>query len=371
MIPGKLTEGRRMGHEDANAKLLADFEKDLIVGSRSPHTILAYRNSVEDFFKFTLGLDVRQATHKDIREWLHWLTVQGESNSTVSQRKYALSSFFQFLQKTDEVRESPVRLIANRKVVRKLPHVMSAKDVDSLIAATKTLRDTALIETMYATGCRVSEITGMRIEHIDLEGRSAKVLGKGNKERMVLLTGRAAASLRAYFQDRTKGFAFIAETTVQFGGVSRDKWGTWRGYWRETTEDGKRKMRSIRLGDYELKSKEAAEEALNRHLAKNPKVIRTRPNRGKKPADSAIDAHTIGTILNAAARRAGLTCHVHPHMLRHCCATHMLDNGADLLSIQKLLGHSDVSTTQIYTHVSTRHLREAVEMCHPHGGNDE
>lgn len=370
MIPGKLTEGRSMGCEEANAKLLADFLMDLKITARSKHTIVAYHASIEDFLKFTLGLDVRQVTHRDVREWLHWLTVQGCSSGTVAQRKFALAGFFEFLKRIDEVKDSPVRLIANRKVPRKLPHVMSAKDVDNLIAAAKNLRDTALIETMYATGCRVSEITGMRIEHIDLDGRSAKVLGKGNKERMVPLTGRAAESLRAYFEGRTKGFAFIAESTMQFGGVSRDKWGTWRGYWRETTRDGKRKMQSIRLGDYELKTKEAAEEALNRHLAKNPNVLRTPSNR-KTPFAAAIDPHTVGTILNAAARRAGLTYHVHPHMLRHCCATHMLDNGADLRAIQTLLGHENIQTTQIYTHVSTRHLREAVEMCHPHGGNDE
>jgi len=370
MTTGKLIEGRTMGFEEMNAKLLGDFEKNLIVGNRSPHTILAYRVAIEDFLKFTLGLDVRQVTHKDIREWLHWLTVQGESSSTVSLRKYALSAFFLFLQRIDEVKDSPVRLIANRKVSRKLPHVMSAKDVDSLIAAAKRPRDTALIETIYATACRVSEITGMRIENIDLDGRSAKVLGKGDKERVVPLTGRAAASLRAYFEGRTKGFAFIAEPTMQFGGVSRDKWGTWRGYWREITGDGKRKMRSIRLGDYELKTKEAAEEAFNRHLAKNPSVIRTTPNR-KKPSDAAIDAHTIRTILNAAARRARLTYHVHPHMLRHCCATHLLDGGMDLRAIQTLLGHESIQTTQIYTHVSSRHLRDAHDMCHPHGGNDE
>jgi site-specific recombinase XerD len=371
MTTGKLTEGRRMGSEDANAKLLADFEKNLIVRDRSPHTIKAYRLAIEDFFKFTLGLDVRQVTHKDIREWLHWQTVQGESSSTVSQRKHALGALFLFLRRIDEVKESPVRLIENRKVSRKLPHVMSVRDVDNLIAAAKNLRDIALIETMYATACRVSEITGMRIENIDLDGRSAKVLGKGDKERVVPLTGRAAASLRTYLEGRTKGFVFIAESRVQFGGVSRDTWGTWRGYWREATKDGKRKMRSIRLGDYELKTKEDAEEALNRHLAKNPNVIRTTPNRGKKPPDAAIDAHTIGAILDATARRAGLTYHVHPHMLRHCCATHLLDGGMDLRVIQDLLGHENIQTTQIYTHVSTRHLREAHDMCHPHGGNDE
>src|SRR5258707_14882990 len=105
MTTGKLTEGRRMDCEDENAKLLAEFEKDLVVGGRSPHTIIAYRVAAKDFFKFTLGLDIRQATHRDIREWLHWLTVQGCNSQTLSQKKYVLAAFFQFLKKIDEVKD--------------------------------------------------------------------------------------------------------------------------------------------------------------------------------------------------------------------------------------------------------------------------
>jgi len=361
---GKLTEGRRMNSEEANAALLEEFLKDIRVANRSENTVSSYRQAIADFLKFTLGLDVRQATHRDIREWLHWLDAQGQSSGTISQRKYALAAFFQFLQKIDEVKDSPVRLVANRKVVRKLPQVMSVEDVDRLIAATANLRDRALVETFYATGCRVSEITGLLIEDLDLPGRTAKVIGKGDKQRLVPLTDRATELLSDYLQGRTRGPVFIQETVVQLGGVSRDKWGVWRGYWRESRPDGKPIMRSVRLGDYELATKESAQEALDRHLAKNP--VATRPCNNKP-----IDSHTIRSILDVAARRAGLSYHVHPHMLRHAVATHLLDNGANLRFIQILLGHSTIQTTQIYTHVSTRRLRETVAKCHPHGGRDE
>ncbi|HEY4816732.1 MAG TPA: tyrosine-type recombinase/integrase [Candidatus Acidoferrum sp.] len=363
MPTGKLREGRKMQCEEENAAHLTEFVKDLRVAGRSEHTILAYQIAIQDFLKFTLGLDVRQVTHKDIREWLHWLHAQGMSSQTLSQRKYALASFYQFLTRTDEVRDSPVRLVANRKIVRKLPHVMSVSDVDRLIAAAKTLRDNTILEVMYATGCRISEITGLLVENLDLDARIARVTGKGDKQRMVPLTGRAAESLRTYLEGRTKGFAFVAEPTVQFGGVSRDKWGTWRGFWREDGADSKRVMRSVRLGDYELATREKAEEALNRHLAKNPLSPRAR-------REKAIDAHTIRSILDAAARRAGLNYHVHPHMLRHSCASHLLERGVDLRLIQTLLGHESISTTTIYTHVSTLHLRETIGKCHPHGGQN-
>src|SRR5262249_42968316 len=155
------------------------------------------------------------------------------------------------------------------------------------------------------TACRISEITGLQLENVNLEERTARVIGKGNKERIVPMTRRAAETLKLYLRERTSGFVFIAEPTIQFGGVSRDKWGTWRGYWREQCPGGKVVMRSIRLGDYELRTRDEAAEALDRHLAKNPPPLH--------PCSSkAIDNHTIRSILNEAARHAGLPYHVHP-----------------------------------------------------------
>lgn len=369
MIPGKLTEGRRMGCEANNAKLVADYEKELRVGGRSEHTIRSFAEAVRDFLKFMLGLDVCQVKHGDIREWLHWLRKQGCSGRTMEQRRAALSSFFAFLQKIEFVKDSPVRLVERAKYARKLPDFLSEKEVEKLISGTTTLRDRALLETMYATACRVSEITGMQIEHLNLTERSVKVVAKGKKEVLVPLTNRAAKSLAEYLQGRTKGFVFIAEPDIQIGSVSIDRntdtkfsYPSWRGWWRE-----RGKMMSVELGDIkELPTRDAAEEALSRHLAKNPPLppARATCQAGGMP----ITGRTVSRILNAAALRAGLTKHVHAHMIRHSIATHLLDRGADLRFIQTLLGHESIVTTQIYTHVAQSRLRDTMKKCHPHGG---
>jgi site-specific recombinase XerD len=354
MALGKLKESRRMNCHAENAAHLAEFLKDLRVGGRSEHTITSYEFAVRDFLQFTLGLDVLQIKHGDIREWLHWLQEQRQNAQTIAARKYALSSFLQFLQKIDLLKDSPIRFLPNRKIARRLPRFLTIEEVEKLIAATETPRDRALIEVMYATGCRISEIVGMRVEAIS--GSTARVIGKGDKERIVILGKRALESLQNYLKGRINGPVFVSEPIRQRGGVTRDPHGAWWGQWRERDASGKLVVRNVRLGDYELRTKESAREALRVILPVAP----------IQPPSIALDAHSIRVILDAAARRAGIA-HVNPHALRHSFATHMLSNGADLRSIQELLGHSSITTTQMYTHLDVSQLQKAVEQFHPHG----
>lgn len=357
---GKFVESRRMGCEAENTSRLEEFVKDLRVAGRSENTIIAYRFAITDFLQFTLGLDVCQVRTADVREWLHWLDTQKYSSTTIAQRKYALAGFFEFLEKVEAVPASPVRWIPNRKVTKRLPDPLTVEEVERLIAATECSRDHALMETMYATGCRVAEIAGMRVEKLDLRERMVRVIGKGNKERIVPLGRRAAESLGAYLQGRDRGPLFLQQQIVQNGGVSQSSYGVWRGYWSEKGAGGTRRMQSRRLGDHEL-NREQAREVLAAHLKSLPQAIIRRD-----VPDKAIDVHTIRQIIDGAARRAGLR-HVHPHMLRHSFATHLLEGGADLRTIQVLLGHESIATTQIYTHVSMAHVRDLFEKCHPHG----
>lgn len=364
MPTGKLREGRSLNHQEENTKLLDDFLKNLEAGARSAHTIEAYRFAITDFLDFTLGLSVAEITHHEVSEWLHFLNVRGSSAQTISQRLYSIRSFFQFAMQLDLMKFSPAELIQNRRTPRPLPHWLSVEQMSKLLNAAENLRDRALIDFMWSSGCRVGEIVGIRVENIQWGECVVKVMGKGQKERLVPFGQHTAANLRMYLQGRESGPLFREEQPGQQGGVSRDKWGTWRGFWRETADTGKRIMRSVRVGDYELPTREKARRKLGSILHGKLGPV--------EQATTPLAASSVRRILRDLGLKAGLG-RVHPHMIRHSFATHMLEGGADLRAIQELLGHASISTTQIYTHCTPVHLRAALAKAHPHwqGEHDE
>jgi len=363
MPTGKLREARSLNHREENVRLLDEYLLNMEAKNCSPHSITLYRSTIADFLDFMLGVSVAEVTHQEISEWLHFLKVRCMSKRTISSMLGALRSFYKYAELVGAVKDSPARLIESRGVPRSLPHWLSVAEMRKLIAAAENARDRTLIEFMWATGCRIAEVVGARIENINWHSRTVKVLGKGSKERLVPLSKEVAESLRAYLGKRETGAIFLSEQSghgprVQRGGVSRDRYGVWRGYWRETDARGKRAMQSVRLGDYEIATKEQAQEALTRHLAGKSIACPSDP-------DSAIDARSVRRILRELGAKAGIG-KVTPHMLRHSFAAHLLEGGADLRTIQELLGHSSIITTQIYTHCTSVHLRETLEKAHPH-----
>jgi integrase/recombinase XerC len=356
MPTGKLREERSLNHKEENAKLLEDFLKNLEAAACSSHTIHSYRQGVGDFFDFTLGLSVADITHREISEWLHFLTVRGVSARTISQRLYSVRSFFQFAQRDGLVKQSPAALIQNRRVPRPLPHWLTVAQIEKLISVADNSRDTGLVMFIFDTGCRVSEVCGVRVENIQWDERTVIVLGKRQKERPVIFGRKTADTLRAYLHGRTTGPLFREERPEQRGYVWRNKWGTWRGYWREHGPDGKDKLRTVRLGDYEIPTKERAQEVLAAFLGGKLQPA----NQATKP----ITANSVRRILRELGVKAGLG-RVHPHMLRHSFATALLEGGADLRAVQDLLGHESIITTQIYTHCTSTHLRSQLEKAHP------
>jgi site-specific recombinase XerD len=252
MPTGKLREERSLNHKEENAKLLEDFLKNLEAGARSPHTIEAYRFAVADFLDFTLGLSVAEITHREISEWLHFLAVREASAQTISQRLYSLRSFFQYAQLVGLVKQSPAELIQNRRVPRPLPRWLSLKQIQQLMDAADNERDLALVDFMWATGCRVSEVVGARVEHIQWSERFLKVLGKGQKERLVAFGRKTAATLHTYLQERDSGPLFREERPEQQGSVQLQRGRNWIAFWREnrTFPDGsaKRILRGKSIG---------------------------------------------------------------------------------------------------------------------------
>jgi len=356
MATGKLREERTLNHHEENAQLLDAYLLNMEAGNRSPHSIAAYRYAIADFLDFTLGLNVAEITHREITEWLHFLKVRDVSPRTSCSRLGALRSFFKYAEMTGVVKNSPARLIESRGVPRGLPHWLSVIDIRKLIAAAENVRDRGLVMFMYDTGCRIAEVVGVRVEDIQWDQHVLKVFGKGQKERPVIFSKETAETLRAHLQGRESGPLFREEQPEQRGGVWKDQYGSWFGQWRETNDIGKRVMRTVRLGDHELPTKQHARQALDTFLRGKlvPRVESSVP----------IQARSVRRILRELGVKTGLG-RVHPHMLRHSFATHLLEGGADLRAIQELLGHSSILTTQIYTHCSSVHLREALEKAHP------
>jgi site-specific recombinase XerD len=357
MPTGKLREERSLNHKEENAKLLDGFLKNLEAGARSAHTVQSYRYSLADFFDFTLGLSVAEITHREISEWLHFLHARGASPQTISQRLYSLRSFFQFAQLLGLVKQSPAELIQNRRVPRAIPHWLTPGQMTRLMNATDNPRDLALVDFMWSTGCRVSEVCGARIENIQWDERVVTVLGKRQKERLAIFGRKTAGTLRAYLRGRETGPLFREERPEQKGCVWMNrKYHVWFGTWREADAAGKRVQRTVRLGDYEIPTKERAQEVLAAFLAGKLQSA--------KQVTAPITADSVRRILRELGVKAGLG-RVHPHMLRHSFATALLDGGADLRAIQELLGHESIQTTQIYTHCTSKHLRSQLKKAHP------
>jgi integrase/recombinase XerD len=377
MPTGKLREERTLNHREENAALLGDFAKNLEAAGRSRHTIIAYRHSLEDFLDFTLGLSVAEITHREVSEYLHFLHARGVTSSTVSQRLYSLRSFFKYAELVGTVKDSPARLIQNRRVPRKLPRWLSVADMQRLLGAAANIRDRALVSFMWDTGCRLAEVAGARIENVAWSERVIKVLGKGDKERIVPFGRRTANLLQKYLEeffksrDVTTGPLFRAALPEQQGGLQLQG-KRWVAFYRETRTlpDGsvKRVLRGKSL-DPCIGTREEARLDAQRLVAE---LRKRSPGKLAHTLDPSapIEARSIQRILRELGVKAGIVGKVTPHMLRHSFATHLLEGGADLRSIQTILGHSSISTTQIYTHCSSLHLRGQLEKAHPHWQED-
>ncbi len=430
---GSLRELQHTQCHGKNDGLRQEFLKDILVCGLSEHTVRSYDVAIKDFLDFICGLDVTQVTHREVREWLHWLHHCGASSQTLSQRKCALSAFFKFLERIDLISCSPTRLIQNRRIHRKPPRHHSVEEIEKLVAACENIRDLAIIQTLWATGCRSAELLGMKIENVDWNQRTIRVVGKGNKQRLVPLTPKAAGTLKEYIGDRSCGPIFLCADHLQNGGLQLQRGRWWVGYWREnrqladgtlkrvlvgkclglvgrrsrvgpkrhpaithaakmrlrgdkwwvifqaispnqpmSLEERKRLQSAVyyRLGvsrpkriqrGGQLTTREQAREKLDRIIAKLPPEILDAPSSGElRP----LEGRDLNRMIKSLSSRASVDA-THPHAFRHTFATQMLENGADLRTIQLFLGHADISTTAIYLHPSGKFMQETVKRCHP------
>jgi len=278
----------------------------LLAARRAPRTVDAYRRDLADLAAF-LDHTPATASADDVHRWLADLRARGQAPSSIVRRAAAARSFFRHLVLLDLRADNPAAEIDLPKRRRRLPRSLSPREVERLIEAAngttpRAFRDRALVELLYGAGLRVSEAVGLDGGRIDLENRIVRCLGKGDKERIVPL-GRQGV------------------------------------------------------------------EALRRYLARGRPYLdrRHRPELFLNVQGGALTRAGAFLILRRLAAKAGLEPQrVHPHLLRHSFATHLLEGGADLRSVQEMLGHADLGTTELYTHVSERRRRETYFKAHPH-----
>ncbi len=275
----------------------------------SPFTIRNYRTDLNDFFHF-LKIQNIESLHdinkQILRAYLLRLVQRGIVKASISRKLSAIRSFYHYLQREGLINSESILDISSPKIDKRLPEFLTLNEIKKLLESPDLTtpsgqRDRAILELLYASGLRVSELVKLDLDQVNLNTREIRVWGKGSKERVVLIGEPAAAALNNY----------ITQSRPQF-----------------------------------LISNKQQAIFINRY--------------GKRLIERRVQK-----ILEHHAKRARITKKVHPHMLRHTFATHLLDGGADLRVVQELLGHTSLSSTQIYTHVSKSQAKNIYRSAHP------
>jgi len=273
------------------------------------NTVAAYRRDVARFFEWSAGRSIAKLSIRDLADYAGWLHGKKLAPASIARHIVSLRIFFRYLQLEGVLKDNLAELLGSQKLWQRVPKVLSPQQVARLFLAPQEgdpcwRRDRALLELLYATGCRASELSGLRLRDLHLAEGFCMCRGKGDKQRLVPLGGRAAEAVRAYQEHERPALAAMVSATT-------DDWVllSYRG----------RRLRRERIWE----------------------------------------------LLKKYARRVGAPAEISPHTLRHSFATHMLAGGADLRQVQEMLGHASIATTQIYTHVDPTRLKKVHKKFHP------
>lgn len=276
------------------------------------NTLASYKNDISAFINFLKNdnvEDLSEVNSKMLVEFFRILKDMGLTSTSAARYHSSLKGFFSYLHQNGYITSNPVDKINAPKLSRKLPVVLNVNEIDKILEVPDTndkygLRDKAILETLYACGLRVSELINLRISDLYLKEEVIRVFGKGSKERLVPI-GRSAI-----------------------------KW----------------------LNKYLTKSRPLLEKKLK---SENIVFLNTRGTKFSRMG--------LWKIICFCAKQAGIEKEVHPHTFRHSFATHLIEGGADLRAVQEMLGHSDISTTQIYTHIDRDYIKQVHKDFHPRG----
>lgn len=274
----------------------------------SANTVAAYRRDINRFHDWLGARSIRRLKIVDLSDFVAWLHSLRLSSSTIARHIVAVRMYFRYLQLEGVLRDNLVELLGSQKLWDRIPEVLSPTTVTRLLAAPNhddafRRRDRALLELLYATGCRASELSNLKTADVHLDQHVCKCHGKGSKQRMVPLGERAVTAIRTYLTHERAALAARAPSSPPWLLLSR---------------------------------------------------------RGRR-----LRREAIWELVKKYARRAGVPPRVSPHTLRHSFATHVLAGGADLRQVQEMLGHASIATTQIYTHVDLSRLQQLHRQYHP------
>lgn len=276
----------------------------------STHTLINYWNDLRQLKEFLTKErieKIEEITYQQVRKFLAYLRERGVAKSTLTRKLATLRSFFNFLFQEGRIKTNPAKYVTNPKLEKRLPVFLEVEEIFNLLAEIekdqqfKGRRNLAILEVLYSSGIRLSELIGLNLSDIDLIGGVIKVLGKGRKERIVPIGQKAIEAIEKYLAMRNQ----VANKNPEEKALFLNKFG------------------------------------------------------------GRLSGRAIRNIINQYCRLISLHKKISPHTLRHSFATHLLNAGCDLRSVQELLGHRNLSTTQIYTHLTTAHLKAIYHKAHP------
>lgn len=302
-----------MGINSNSKQDLEDFKSYIIAEKNfSQHTAKAYCSDILSFLVWMDDESCEEVNFSKIRDYIHFIQKFNYKKTTVARKIASLRTFYKYLYREQKIDSNPAMNLNNPKRPKSLPKFLTPDEVEQILNNTKIetpagYRNRTILELLWATGMRISELSGLNFGDLNLEHNEIRVFGKGSKERIILVTDRAKSFLERYIETARalipKGFPVPPQN-----------------------ED-------------------------------SPVFIN---NTGYR-----LQTRTVRNVINEVVEKINLPKHVTPHVFRHSFATHLIENGADLRIVQELLGHASISNTQIYTHVSTQHLKEVYNQAHP------
>ncbi len=306
--PGK-PENRR-----TNACLNAYIDFVRSEKSLSINTQMAYQRDLLSFVNWQQEKSRTTTSRQDLQQYIGHLRQKGQKTSSIIRAIASLRGWFAWQKTTGRVAEDPLEAMHNPVRAKKLPAVLSKEEVEKMIASAPNCRDKLIVELLYGAGLRVSELVGLDVKDVNLSQRCVRCLGKGSKERIVPIGRQALDSLQEYLESMKEP--------------------------KEESADGQPSAKSTQ------------------HVKQFKQVIRPL---FRDRAGNRLSRLVVWQVVKRLAKKAGVEKSLSPHTLRHSFATHLIENGADLRSVQELLGHANIVTTQLYTHVSRAHLRKAYD----------